>query len=671
VSAKKNNPDNETPQQDLFDLSAPAPAPKPTLAAKAVSPPDEPTPVVRPAPTIDITPMPVEPAAPEEPKVPEEAIPVLTAAEPTNPEMSDPQPISQAVPAPRKRSSKRSAIVVLISVLGSRLMGLLREVIFAFMFGAANLSDVFIAAFRIPNLLRDLFAEGALSTAFTATFTKTWEKEGAAHSWHLARLVLSTLILVLGLICVAGIVFSPEVVWLISGGFKGDLANPGKFALTVTMTRILFPFILFVSIAAVVMGMLNSRHIFGIPASASTLFNIVSVVAGVILACYVDPQKDWLHPHFGEKAVYAWCFGVLLGGLAQLAIQIPSLWGLGFRYHWALDFRNPALQTILLLMIPSAIAGSAVQVNVAVNSAFASHNPAAMSWLYYAFRLVQLPIGIFGVAIATVTLPAVARQHALDDLKAFGKTVEDALRFGFYLTLPASVGLAAIAQPVIQLIYEHGTFTATATAQTALALQAYTIGIAGYSGIKILVPCFYAMQPPRFEPPEKTGFWNSFSHFLVNVVLFTPARVSLIGIALNLGLCFVLYYYLGLGHVGLALTTGFVAIINFLQLVYAIQKKIDLGSPGDWLSFLARVSVATLACGCIVLWADQTFLAQRTTHSLLGALILFFNIAWAGAVYFGLTLVLRVPESLELVTFIKRKLGGNKPPADRFRGVGL
>ncbi len=643
-------------EQGMFDLGAPMP--KSSLAAKAVPPPEE-------------FEKRVEPKPPEEPARPEEAIPVLESAEPSNPDLSDPQPISQAVPGPRKRSSKRSAAVVLISVMGSRLMGLLREVIFAFMFGAANLSDVFIAAFRIPNLLRDLFAEGALSTAFTATFTKTWEKEGAETSWHLARLVLTTLVLVLGLICVLGIIFSPEVVWLISGGFKGDLANPNKFALTVTMTRILFPFILFVSIAAVVMGMLNSRHIFGIPASASTLFNIVSVIGGVILACYFDPQKDWWHPHFGEKAVYAWCFGVLLGGLAQLGIQLPSLWNLGFRYKWALDFRNPALQTILMLMVPSAIAGSAVQVNVAVNSAFASHDPAAMSWLYYAFRLVQLPIGIFGVAIATVTLPAVARQHALDDLKAFGRTVEDALRFGFYLTLPASVGLAAISQPVIQLIYEHGSFSAASTAQTALALQAYSIGIAGYSGIKILVPCFYAMQPPRFEQKPGSTFWDSFSHFVMNVVLFTPARVSLIGIGVNLVLCFVLFRYFGLGHVGLALTTGFVAVLNFLQLVYAIQKKIDLGLPGEWLSFFAKVTVASMACGCIVLWSDQTFLAHRTTHSLLGATILFFNIAWAGAVYFGLTVVLRVPESIEMVALIKRKLGRRTPPSDRFKGTGI
>jgi putative peptidoglycan lipid II flippase len=552
------------------------------------------------------------------------------------------------------RNSKRSAAVVGLAVMGSRLMGVVREQVFAYMFGASKLSDVFIAAFRIPNLLRDLFAEGALSTAFTTTFTKTWAKEGPEASWRLAQIVLSTLILVLGLICLLGIAFAPYIVDLTSYGFH---QSADKFQMAVTMTRLLFPFILFVSIAALAMGMLNSRNIFGLPASASTIFNIVSVISGALFAWLAEPSQNWHHPHFGEPALYGWCFGVLLGGVAQLGVQLPALWGLGFRFGWKLDFADPALRTVMMLMVPSAIAGSAVQVNVLVNGQFASHINGAVSWLYYAFRLVQLPIGIFGVAIATVTLPAVARQHALDDLKAFGKTVEEALRFGFYLTLPASVGLAVIAQPVIQLIYEHGTFDAHSTAQTALALQAYTIGLAGYSGIKILVPCFYAMQPPRFDAPEKPGAWAAFGHFVMNVLLFTPSRVSLIGIALNLVFCFILYFYLHLGHVGLALTTGFIAILNFLQLLYAIQKKIDLGDAGEWISYFVRVTVATLACGLLAFAGNHYLLAGRTTHSLLGAAILFCNIALAGLVYFGLTVVLRVPESIELAAFVKRKFG--------------
>jgi len=663
VSGKSDKRGDKKSEQGSFDLGDSAPGPAKDLSTSKALPPAE-------------------------PETPEEAIPALTGPEPSNPEMSDPAPLADIDPpvatpdkpqekavarlgmlrhgppsqaAPKKRSSKFSAAIVGISVMGSRLMGVIREQVFAYMFGTTMFADAFIAAFRIPNLLRDLFAEGALSTAFTTTFTKTWEKEGDAQAWHLARLVLSTLTLILGAICILCVILGPEVVYLTSSGWGSK--QPETFALTVSMTRLLFPFILFVSLAAAVMGMLNARHVFGIPASASTVFNIVSIISGVVFAILFSIPAagpfDWQQIHFGEPAIFGWCVGVLMGGLAQLGVQLPSLYKLGFRYKWALDFKDSALRTVMILMIPSAIAGSAVQVNVLVNGQFASYIPGhgPVSWLYYAFRLVQLPIGIFGVAIATVTLPAVARQHALDDLKAFGKTVEEALRFGFYLTLPASVGLAAIAQPVIQLIYEHGNFTAASTAQTALALQAYTIGLAGYSGIKILVPCFYAMQPPRFESRPSSSAWESFTHFVMNVILFTPARVSLIGILLNLVLCFVLSYYLGLGHVGLALTTGSVAVINFLQLVYAIQKKIDLGNAGNWLSFFVRVSVAAFACGCIVLFGDKLLLAHRTTHSLLGAAILFLNIGVAGAVYFGLTVLFRVPESVDLMALIKRKLG--------------
>jgi putative peptidoglycan lipid II flippase len=558
------------------------------------------------------------------------------------------------IPAMAARNSKRSAIVVSAAVMGSRVMGVVREQIFAFMFGASDLSDAFFTAWRIPNLLRDLFAEGALSTAFTSTFTKTWTKEGPESSWKLAQIVLSTLVLILGVICLVGIACSPWIVDIISPGFH---KVPGKFPLAVAMTRLLFPFILFVSIAAVVMGMLNSRNIFGLPASASTVFNIISVVSGALFAWLAEPHQDWSHPQFGQPALYGWCFGVLLGGVAQLGVQLPALWGLGFRFRWKLDFNDPALRTVLMLMIPSAIAGSAVQINVVVSQSLASHIPVSQSWLYYAFRLVQLPIGIFGVAIGTVTLPAVARQHALDDLGAFGKTVEDALRFGFYLTLPASIGLAVVAEPVIQLIYQHGRFGAVATAETAIALQAYCISIAGYSGIKILVPCFYAMQPPRFDPAARPGQWAAFLHFLRNVVLFAPCRVALIGIALNVVLCYVFYYALHLGHVGLALATGFIAILNFLQLLYAIQKKIEIGDAGEWLFFFVRVTVATLICGAVVFLGDRYLLAGRTTHSLIGAAILFVNIGVAGAVYFLATVALRVPESMELVGFIRRKLG--------------
>ena len=432
------------------------------------------------------------------------------------------------------------------------------------------------------------------------------------------------------------------------------------------MTRLLFPFILFVSVAAAVMGMLNARHIFGIPASASTVFNIVSVISGVILACIFDPQKNWFHPHFGEKAIFGWCFGVLLGGLAQLGMQLPSLWSLGFRFKWKLDFADSALRTVMILMVPSAIAGSAVQVNVLVNGQFASyiagHGP--VSWLYYAFRLVQLPIGIFGVAIATVTLPAVARQHALDDLKAFGKTVEEALRFGFYLTLPASIGLAVIAQPVIQLIYEHGTFTAASTAQTALALQAYTIGLAGYSGIKILVPCFYAMQPPRFESrTERPAFGVPFPISCVNVVLFMPGarephrhRAELRPLSRAL-----LRFSSGPYR-----TRARHRLRRHLQLPATRPRHPKENRPRlalrmrNFTSSLRVSMAATLACGCIVVFlATASCSRAHLWPFAFSARRFSFLISACGgrSLFLNLTMWMRVPESVELVAIPQTKIG--------------
>src|SRR5665213_1020211 len=282
-------------------------------------------------------------------------------------------------------STRRAAGIVGVAVIASRLFGLAREIVFAAMFGAGKLLDVYIAAFRIPNLLRDLFAEGALSISFTTLFTRAWDKEGEATAWELASLILSAMIFLMGALCI---------------------------------------------VAVAVMGMLNARFVFGVPASASTVFNIVSIVAGVGLAYAFDAgaRADWRHPVFDQRALYGVCLGVLLGGVAQLAVQLPSLYRLGFRFRWRLDLRDPRLAELWSLMWPSVIAGAAVQVNVLVNGLFASQINGGQSWLACAFRLMQFPIGLFGVSLATATLPAVTRAFARGDLKGFGVTARDSLR---------------------------------------------------------------------------------------------------------------------------------------------------------------------------------------------------------------------------------------------------
>lgn len=526
-------------------------------------------------------------------------------------------------------SQRRAAGIVSLAVIGSRVLGLIRESVLAAMFGGGKYLDAFLAAFQIPNLLRDLFAEGALSTAFTTTFTKTLEKDGPAPAWHLASLLFTAMTLIGGATCLVGIAASPLLVQLTNFGFH---QVPGKFELTVQLTRILFPFILLVSLAAVVMGILNARFIFGLPASASSVFNLVSIVTGVGLACVFDPQADWYHPRFTERALYGVTLGVLLGGLAQLGMQLPALWRLGYCFRWQVDFRAPLLRKVWSLAWPSMIAGSAVQVNVLINGMFASQIDGARSWLNCAFRLMQFPIGVFGVAIATVTLPAVARHHARAELGAVGRTVEDALRLAFFLTVPASAGLMVLAPEIIGVIYGHGHFSPRDTACTAAALRVYAIGLSGYAAIKVLVPCFYALDRPR-----------------------TPLMVSTAGIGINLALNVILVSVYGMGHVGLALTTGCVALINFVQLALYLRREVAYGTARRWSRYAAAVGVSAAACGGAA-WAVRAGLKGVGAGFLWQAFTLAAAIGAGGLAYFAAALALRINETHGLVALLRRKL---------------
>ena len=530
-------------------------------------------------------------------------------------------------------STRRAAGVVGLAVIASRLFGLLREQVFAAMFGAGKLLDIYLAAFQIPNLLRDLFAEGALSIAFTTLFTKAWDTDGEKPAWELANLILTAMIFLMGVLCVVAVIAAPLLVEVTNFGYHHV---PGKFELTVQLTRILFPFILFVSLAAAVMGMLNARFVFGVPASASTVFNIVSVIAGVGLAYAFDPaaRASWPHPHFTERALYGVSLGVLLGGVAQLAVQLPSLYGLGFRFRWRLHLSDPRLVRLWSLMWPSVIAGAAVQVNVLVNGNFASEINGGQSWLACAFRLMQFPIGLFGVSLATATLPAVTRAFARKDMAGFAATARDSLRLAWFLALPASVGLALLARPIIALIYQHGRFSAHDTAQTAYALQAYAVGLAGYAAIKVLTPCFYALGLPK-----------------------TPLRISLIGIAINLVLNTLNATVFGFGHVGLALTTSAVALLNFLQLMSALSRQVDLGGLRQWSLFLLRCAAAAALCGGVAGGINHLVEAV-TTNWVIRAVGLAAAIGVSLPVYFGAAQVLRLQESADAWRMIRRRIPG-------------
>jgi putative peptidoglycan lipid II flippase len=517
----------------------------------------------------------------------------------------------------------RAAGVVGLAVLCSRVLGLAREQIFAALFGGGRIMDAFTIAFRIPNLLRDLFAEGALSTAFVTTFSKTVAIEGEGAAWRLANKVATLTIVCLSAITVLGIVSAPWLVAALAPGF-----DPGKAALTVTLTRVMYPFILLVSLAALVMGMLNARNVFGIPAMASSFFNLGSIAGGVILGY-------WLDPHFGPRAIFGLAIGTLIGGALQLLVQLPSLrrQGHAFRADW--HWRDAGVAAILRLMGPSMIAASTTQVNVLVNSVFASElGDGPTFWLTVAFRLMQLPLGIFGVALGTVTLPLLARLAATGNRQAFRGELARGMRLAFLMTLPASIGLMVLAEPIISVLYQHGRFGAHETAESAGALRFYAIGLCGYAALKVLVNAFYALDKRR-----------------------TPMVVSFVAVGVNLLLNWVFTMRLGWGHRGLALSTACVASSNFLILYFLMRSHLGRLESRTMLALLGKVGLASTVL-FIIAWAGaHLLLADWAVQPFWPkCLSLLLVIAAAAGAFFLSAGALRIGEVRDLAAGVRRRL---------------
>jgi len=534
----------------------------------------------------------------------------------------------------------RSASVVGIAVLLSRVLGLVRELIFAAFFGAGAVFDAFVTAFRIPNLFRDLFAEGALSAAFVKTFSQKLERDGEKDAWRLASLVITFLLLVVGAVTLLGVLAAPWIVDAIAPGFDAE-----KKDLSVHMTRIMFPFLMMVTLSAVAMGILNTRGKFGVPALASSFFNIGSIVGGLLVGWLVEPAfmeeaaravfTDASMPRDGAaamRAIVGMAVGVMAGGACQFLMQVPSLVKTGFRFTPSVAFRDPGLRDVLVLMGPAVLGIAAVQINVFVNTNFASRlEDGAVSWLNYAFRLMQFPIGIFGVAIATATLPSIARSAARQNPREFGETLTASLRLALFLTIPSAIGLIVLGVPIIALVYERGSFTAGDSLETAGALAYYAIGLIGYSLIKILAPAFYALDDAR-----------------------TPARVSVLSIVTNIVLCWLLVG--PLGHRGLALSTATVATANALLLLFLLKGK-GAQIPIRSLAFATlRIGIASgvLAVTC---WFAMGQLSAVFSGEHLGArsAVVFGSMAVGGVAFFVSCAVLRVEEMRRLGSLLRSR----------------
>jgi putative peptidoglycan lipid II flippase len=522
-------------------------------------------------------------------------------------------------------------------VLASRILGVARDALFAAAFGVSWLTDAYVVAFRIPNLLRDLFAEGALSSAFVPTFTEALANGGRERAYRLGNLVLSGLLMVTGALTIAGMVQAEPVVSLLARGFEGDQAKLSQAAL---LARVMMPILLLVSVSAVWMGMLNAQQRYAAPALAPALFNVTSILFGVGLLV--------VGHRLGERqALLVWSVGTTVAGLVQALAQLPSLWRLGYRPRLVVAgmLRDPALARIVRLMLPATVGLAAIQLNVFINTQFAaSLGDGPLTYLNNAFRLFYLPIGLFGVALATVTTARASADAARGDRPALIERVEEGARGVWLLALPSAAGLIVLAEPVVAMLFQRGRFVAADTAATVPVVQAYMVGVLPYSLVKVLSPAFFAVDRPRL-----------------------PMLASMCAVAANV--IFNALTYRTLRAPGLALGTTLAAGVNVLILRLAFRRVIGRPRPGTAWRERLQVALATaaLAAAATLGWRlAARMLSSISAHApaaagVARASLLLATIAVSFAVYVAGLRLLGHPAATELAQVPRKVLRRLRP----------
>lgn len=536
-------------------------------------------------------------------------------------------PPSNSVSAPQNPANSSSAepgLMKSASVVGaatafSRILGLVRVQLMAYFFGAGMAADAFFVAFRIPNLFRDLFAEGALSTAFVPVFKKTLVNEGADRARTLLDRSFTLLFISLSIVTLLGSLGAAGFVYLAAEGFTSD---PEKFDLTVTLTRWLFPYLLFVSLASLLMGTLNSYGRFGVPAVASAMFNIAMILSMV-----------FLYDSF-ERPVYCLVVGVLVGGVGQFAIQVPSLYRAGGRLRFDFNFRDRGLKAIGKLMTPIIVGLGASRINILVASLLASlQGEGAVSYLVYAYQLMHFPLGVFALAIGTAALPRAAAQVARGELGELAGTMRSSLRMILFLVAPSAVYLAFFNERLINLIYLRGAFTAVDASAVSVTLLWYSAGLLAFAGVRVLTPMYYAFSDAR-----------------------TPMRYSLVTVALNIVLSLVMVDspVMRMGFPGLAAAISLAGWVNLCLLLWGLRQRGVLTEGRSYLESLVKTLLASAGMALALLALPDVFsfgvdgLPGKTLDALLEILIGAF-------VYFALTASFSLAESRRLINSILRR----------------
>ncbi|HNQ05083.1 MAG TPA: murein biosynthesis integral membrane protein MurJ [Thiobacillaceae bacterium] len=447
----------------------------------------------------------------------------------------------------------------------SRILGFVRDAIIARVFGAGAATDAFFVAFKLPNLLRRLFAEGAFSQAFVPVLAEYRNRRGEDATRLLIGRVATALTLVLLLVTLLGVVAAPLIVLVSAPGFT---ASPDKFQLTVELTRIVFPYILFISLVSLSAGILNTFSRFMLPAFTPVLLNVVLILAAVVAAPWFDPP------------VLALAWGAFLGGVLQLAIQLPALQRMDLLPRWDWAPRDEGVRRILRLMAPAALGVSVAQISLLINTLFASFlATGSVSWLYYADRLMEFPSGMLGVALGTILLPSLAKHHADNDTSAYSRLLDWGLRMTLLLAAPAAVGLGVLAVPLLATLFQYGAFGALDLEMTRQALVAYSIGLVGIILVKVLAPGFYARQ--NIKTPVKIAIFTLLATQAMNLAFIWPLK-----------------------HAGLALAIGLGACINAGILYWRLRKQNIFQPQPGWTGFLLRLAIALILMG-MGLWLVQ------------------------------------------------------------------
>ncbi len=517
--------------------------------------------------------------------------------------------------------SEKKHIVRAAGVLGSatvlsRIMGMVRDMVVSRLFGAGFATDAFFAAFQIPNMLRRFFAEGALTSAFVPTFSECYTKRGEDEARELANTCFTLLTILMAVITVAGIILSPQIVRIMFPGFS---AEPSKLDLTVLLNRLMFPYIFFVSLLALCMGILNTLRHFFTPAISTVFLNLSMIFCAV-----------FLHGAF-QVPIVSLAVGVLAGGLIQLLLQLPVLWSRGFAFRVRFDFGNPEVKRIAMLMGPSIFGVGVYYLNITVGNILASFLPqGSVSYLYYAQRLFEFPQGIFTVSVAQAVLPSMSRQAAEGDIAALKESLQFGLRLLIFITIPAMGGLIICATPIFSLLFMGGEFDFAKAQQCGIALVQYSLGLSCVAMVRVLAPAFYALKDTR--TPVITAFAAFFVNFVFSLLL--------------------MQYML---HAGLALASSISALCNMLLLMYLLRKRIG-GFGGRRIAIAALKGLLASVPACFI----ALLILRGVDWSQSGAKIL--KLADLGGavfaavlIYAGLSLLLKSEEALELKRLVQRR----------------